>query len=147
MTWLQMTCPQICAKLMFFCKSSVNIFFPSWNQPFFFFFLFSFLSLKISHFNTPKQDYWLANARQDQASFIFLVEGATIDTQNLKLKVNHSLDQFSPLNMFMLQLKFEPNSNFYEKDFFGRFFVFDFCWITISTVLFCFLGILINKLD
>ena len=74
-----------------------------------------FLTLKISHFNRLKQVYWLAKARQGQASFIFLVERPTIDTKNLKLKVIHSMDQFSPLNGFMLQFKFEPNTNFLEN--------------------------------
>ena len=46
-----------------------------------------FLLLKISHFNTLKQVYWLTKASQGQVSFIFLVEWATIDTKNLKLKM------------------------------------------------------------
>ena len=41
-----------------------------------------------------------------------MVEQAINDTQNLKLKVIHSMDLFSSLNGFMLQLKFGPNTNF-----------------------------------
>ena len=71
--------------------------------------------MKILHFNTLKQVYWLPKPRQGQESFIFLVERATIDTKNHKLNVIYPMNQFYPLNGFILQLKFEPNTNFLEK--------------------------------
>ena len=90
-TWLD--CNWLTHKFVQNLCSLINL---AWIFSFLHVPIFFFFGSKISHFNTLKQVYWLAKARQNQASFIFLVEQATIDTQNLKLKVFHSMDLFSP---------------------------------------------------